>query len=332
MQKDGEMPGTTRADLVLSPLTIRGMTVTNRIMMSPMSQHRGLDDGRATDWHLVHYGARAAGGIGLIMVEDCAVSPEGRLGTQSLGLYSDSHIAPLRRIVDYCHAAGSAIGIQLGHAGRKAFGVQGPPPGTSLLSASGEPFFEEGSPPRKATERDWDRITDDFVTAALRARAAGFDALEVHGAHGYLLHEATYATQSSGEVPPLRQVVQRVRAACGESLAIFARISAGASAAGDLSLDEAVTLSTALEADGADVVDVSSGGLVRFVEGSQPDPWPRVAEHIRQRTSLKTIGLGGVSSLDDAELLLAKEACDLVGVGRALLHDPYWLIHEVPTA
>jgi NADPH2 dehydrogenase len=99
---------------------------------------------------------------------------------------------------------------------------------------------------------------------------------------------------------------------------------------GDLSLDEAVALSTALEADGADVLDVSSGGLVRFVEGSQPDPWPRVAEHIRQRTSLKTIGLGGVNTLEDAELLLTKEACDLVGVGRALLQDPYWVTRQAP--
>jgi NADPH2 dehydrogenase len=324
------MPITSRDDIALSPLAIRGVTLTNRIMMSPMSQHRALEDGRATDWHLVHYGARAAGGVGLIMVEDCAISPEGRLGMQSLGLYSDSHIEPLRRIVDYCHEAGSAIGIQLGHAGRKAFGVNKPPPNTTLLSASGEPFFEEGSPPRGATEQDWDRILDDFVTAALRARQAGFDALEIHGAHGYLLHEATYRVQSSGDIPPLRKVVQGVRATCGESVAIFARISAGASAVGDLSLDEAVALSTALEADGADVLDVSSGGLVRFVEGSQPDPWPRVAEHIRQRTSLKTIGLGGVNTLEDAELLLTKEACDLVGVGRALLQDPYWVTRQAP--
>jgi 2,4-dienoyl-CoA reductase-like NADH-dependent reductase (Old Yellow Enzyme family) len=316
---------------VSTPLQLRELTLPNRIMMSPMCQHRATADAAANDWHLVHYGSRALGGVGLIMIEDCAVSHEGRLSEQSLGLYADTQITPLRRIVDLCHSVGAKVGIQLGHAGRKAFGKGGPPPELSIIGATGERFADSWTTPRQMTEADEQRIIDAFGQAAERAVRAGLDVVEVHAAHGYLLHESLSAQETSGNLGGavrensfLNGVVRAVRDACPETVAVFARISVGGLAEGDLSLTDGCALAQHLRELGVDLIDVSSGGLTSSPVGNQTPNQPDVCAELRAKTGLPTIGVGGVVHIDQAEAMLADGRCDLVAVGRALLENPYW--------
>jgi len=319
---------------LLTPLELRGVRLPNRIMMSPMSQHRADVDGRANDWHLVHYGSRAVGGVGIIMVEDCAVRSDGRLSNGALGLYADSQVEPLRRVVEFCREAGSVVGIQLGHAARKAFGKAkgfGPHP---LVAPSPIPFESDWAVPIELDDAGIDALVEAFGEAAHRAVQAGFDIVEVHGAHGYLLHEFmspltnqrndAYGGSWENRVRLTLRVVERVREVVPDRMLVFFRLSADDLEEGGLTVEDSIALTSLLKERGVDVIDVSAGGLKAAPVGSHTPNQPALAKRLREATGMPTIGVGGVTDAVKGNALLADGTCDIVAVGRALLEDPYW--------
>lgn len=298
--------------------------------MSPMCMYTAADDGMPTDWHFVHYGSRAVGGVGLVMIEATAVEARGRITRQDLGLWSDDHIPAFRRIVDFVHRAGAAIGIQLAHAGRKSF-----PDNPDALAPVAEPFPAKGPMPRAMTERDIATVTEAFAAAARRAKEAGFDVIEIHGAHGYLLHEFTtplvnrrndaYGGGLDGRLRFPLEVVRACRAAWGDEAPIFYRVSATDWAPGGLDGDATVEIARRLAAAGIDLVDCSSGGATpaapaRVYPGYQVE----FARRVRREAGVPAAAVGLITEPEFAEALVAEGSCDLVFLGRELLRDPYW--------
>ncbi|MGA9284487.1 MAG: bifunctional salicylyl-CoA 5-hydroxylase/oxidoreductase, partial [Solirubrobacteraceae bacterium] len=252
---------------LFEPLTLRGVRLRNRIMMSPMSQRAALEDGRAGDWHLVHYGSRAVGGCGLVMVEDTAVAPLGRTSSSALGLYDQGQARAFERIVSFCHAQGAAMGVQLAHAGRKALADKRGEAGS--LAASPVAFGPGWVRPRAASAQDLAGVVEGFAGAALLAADAGFDVLEVHAAHGYLLHqflspltnlrEDDYGGDAARRRRLLLEVLRAVRAQWPSPRPLFVRLPAGDGQAGGLGIEEMVDCAHACLAGGADLVDLSGG-------------------------------------------------------------------------
>jgi 2,4-dienoyl-CoA reductase-like NADH-dependent reductase (Old Yellow Enzyme family) len=252
---------------LFEPLTLRGVTLRNRIMMSPMSQRAALEDGRAGDWHLVHYGSRAVGGCGLVMIEDTAVAPLGRTSGSALGLYDHPQALALERIVGFCHSQGAAVGVQLAHAGRKALADRRGEAGT--LAASPVTFGPGWVQPRAASAEDLAGVVDGFARAALMAAEAGFDVVEVHAAHGYLLHqflspltnlrEDGYGGDAANRRRLLLEVVRAVRDRWPSQRSLFVRLPAGDGQAGGLGIEEVADCARACLAAGADLVDLSGG-------------------------------------------------------------------------
>jgi 2,4-dienoyl-CoA reductase-like NADH-dependent reductase (Old Yellow Enzyme family) len=338
--------------LLFTPLSLRRLTLKNRIVISPMCQH-AAEDGCATDWHLVHLGKFVLGGAGLILTESTAVSPHGRIGVCDLGLWSDHQVAPLRRIVDFAHAQEVPIGVQLAHAGRKA--------GSRALWEGGTAFSAEelradpGGPWRRlgpspiAAGPEWSvpealdeagiaEIVEQFAAATRRAEAAGFDAVELHFGHGYLVasflspasnrRQDRYGGDLAGRMRLALEIAARVRAEWPHEKPLFCRISAVDGAEGGWSLADSVVLARALAERGVDVIDVSSGGLT---EETRRVAVPRglgfqvpFAATIRREAGVVTQAVGMIVDGRQAEQVLAAGAADLVAIGREALNDPYW--------
>ncbi len=305
---DREVPETD----VLSPLAIRGVVLRNRIVMSPMCQYSSID-GLANDWHLVHLGSRAVGGVGLVFVEATAVTSEGRISPADMGIWGDEHIEPLARIARFIEAQGAAAGIQLAHAGRKA-SCQPPWQGGASMKSSEtggwtvvgpSPLsFNDGDPvPRELDERGISDTVDAFQAATHRALVAGFRVIELHAAHGYLLHEflsplSNQRTDQYGGSLQNRmrlplEVVRRLRETIPESLPLFVRISATDWAEGGWDLDQSVEFARRAKEMGVDLIDVSSGGLVPkaripVAKGYQVP----LARRIRDEAQVKTGAVG----------------------------------------
>ncbi|MCG0238560.1 MAG: NADPH dehydrogenase NamA [Firmicutes bacterium] len=321
--------------LLFEPITFRGVTLRNRIVMSPMCQYSAGPDGRATDWHLVHYGARATGGVGLILVEATAVESRGRISTEDLGLWDDSQIEPLARIVRYCKSQGAAMGIQLAHAGRKAWSFtkgQGP---EAPVGPSPVPYAPDWVTPRPLDAEGIEQVVAAFQAAAARALAAGFDVVEIHAAHGYLLHsflsplsnqrEDEYGGSLGNRMRLLLRVVEAVRRVWPEEKPLFVRVSASDYVAGGLEPDDLVQVARALAPLGVDLVDCSSGGLVsnaRIPVG--PGYQVPFAEKIRREVGIPTGAVGLITRPEQAEEILLNGRADLVLLGRELLRNPYW--------
>jgi 2,4-dienoyl-CoA reductase-like NADH-dependent reductase (Old Yellow Enzyme family) len=338
--------------LLFAPLRLRDLTLPNRIVISPMCQH-AAENGRATDWHLVHLGKFALGGAGLILTESTAVVPDGRIGRRDLGLWADDQIAPLARVVDFVHAQGGLIGVQLAHAGRKA--------GSHALWEGGRAFTQpeldaagwrrvgpsaipagaDWTVPDVLDERGMQAIIDAFGAATRRAAAAGFDAVELHFGHGYLAtsflsplanrRDDAYGGDRAKRMRFPLAIAARVREAWPGERPLFCRISAVDGAEGGWGLDDSVAFAAALGAVGVDVVDVSSGGLT---EETRRITVPRglgfqvgFAERIRRETGMTTQAVGMFVDGPQAEAILASGAADLVAIGRAALEDPYWPRH-----
>ena len=340
---------TVERPLLLSPLDLRGLRLRNRIVISPMCQH-AAEEGRATDWHLVHLGKFALGGAGLILTESTSVSPEGRIGTADLGLWCDSHVAPLRRVVDFVHAQGSAIGVQLAHAGRKAGSHPlwhgGRAFSADELSALGWPRIApspiaagpEWSVPQAIDAADIARVIEDFAAAARRAEAAGFDAVELHFGHGYLIasflsplsnrRDDPYGGSREARMRLALEVAARVRAEWPAAKPLFCRISAVDGAEGGWGIEDSVVLARALREAGADVIDVSSGGLTeetrRIAVPRGPGFQTGFAEAIRRDAGVTTQAVGMILDGPQAEAILQAGQADLVAIGREALRDPYW--------
>jgi NADPH2 dehydrogenase len=320
---------------LFAPLSLRGLTLRNRIVMSPMCMYSAGEDGLATDWHLAHYLARAVGGAGLLLLEATAVEPRGRISAADLGLWADEQVEPLARIVRLVQQEGAAIGVQLAHAGRKAWSADrgnGPemPVGPSPVS------FDDGwQPPHPLTSPEIDAVVAAWAEAAVRARAAGFDVVEIHAAHGYLIHQflsplANQRADEYGGSPPNRmrfslRVVEAVRAVWPPEKPLLVRISATDWTAGGLTPGDQVTVASAMKDRGVDLIDCSSGGISP-AEPPAIGPGYQVpfAETIRRGAGVPTSAVGLVTTPELADEIVRNGRADLVTLGRELLRHPYW--------
>ena len=345
---DRELP---EVDL-LSPLAIRGVTLRNRIVMSPMCQY-SAEEGLADDWHLVHLGSRAAGGAALIFVEATAVTRDGRISPGDMGIWGEQHIEPLARIARFVHSQGAVAGIQLAHAGRKA-SCQPPWEGGASLKSPQEggwtvvgpsaiPFNDGDPVPVALDEQSIEAIVAAFEAATQRALTAGFRVIEIHAAHGYLLHEflsplANTRTDRWGgslenRMRLLLLVADRLRRIVPAELPLFVRISATDWADGGWDLEQSVVLCRELKVLGVDLIDVSSGALVPKAripvgKGYQVP----LARRIRDDAKISTGAVGLITEAQQANEIVTGGDADLVFIGRELLREPYWALkaqHEL---
>jgi 2,4-dienoyl-CoA reductase-like NADH-dependent reductase (Old Yellow Enzyme family) len=331
--------------MLFDPLPLREVTLRNRIIVSPMCQYSS-EDGFANDWHLVHLGSRAVGGSALVFTEAAAVTPEGRISPQDLGIWKDEHVPDLARIVRFIDGQGAVAGMQLAHAGRKA-STQPPWKGSRVL-APGEdggfrpiyapspiPFRPEDPVPEELDSKGIARIVKAFGDAAERALRAGFRVLELHSAHGYLLHEFlsplsnrrtdAYGGPFENRIRILLEVTRSVRARWPDRWPLFVRISATDWVEGGWDVDQSVELSRRLAREGVDLIDCSSGGLlpgakVPFGPGYQT----AFAERIRREAAVKTGAVGMIRGADQAEHIVRSGQADAVLIARQLLREPYW--------
>ncbi|MCC5988585.1 MAG: NADH:flavin oxidoreductase/NADH oxidase [Pararhodobacter sp.] len=337
--------------LLFQPLALRGATLRNRIVISPMCQHAARD-GQAQPWHLVHYGKFALGGAGLVVTESTAVAEHARIGTADLGIWSDDHVPGLSQICDFVRGEGALIGVQLAHAGRKAFSEPLWEGGRALtpqqLEADGLVWRRVGpsavaagpewSTPDAMTEADIAAAIESFAAATRRARTAGFDVIELHFGHGYLV--ATFLSPLSNRrtdrwggtrenrMRLAREIAAAVRAEWPEDRPLFARLSCVDGAEDSWGLDDSVVLARALADLGVDVIDCSSGGLS---EETRRANVPRglgfqvpFSKTVRREARVMTQAVGVIMSPEQAEAILADGAADLIAIGREALRTPYW--------
>jgi 2,4-dienoyl-CoA reductase-like NADH-dependent reductase (Old Yellow Enzyme family) len=329
---------------LFDPLAIRDITFANRVFVSPMCQYSSID-GYASDWHFVHLGSRAVGGAGLVLTEATAVLPEGRISPQDLGIWMDDHIEPLARIVRFIHEQGSVAGMQLAHAGRKAstfapWAGHGTVPeskgGWKNVAAPSAVAFTDGYPlPQALAIDDIKNIVSAFAAAAGRACEAGFRVIEIHGAHGYLIHEFlsplsnqrtdAYGGSFQNRIRLLREIVAAVRGSWPELAPLFVRISATDWIDGGWDTQQSVELARQLKELGADLIDCSSAGNVpgaKIPVGSgYQTPF---AERIRREANILTGAVGMITSPIQAEHIMVTGEADAVIIARELLRDPYW--------
>lgn len=331
---------------LFEPLQIKSVELKNRIMVSPMCEYSSVD-GFSNDWHLVHLGSRAVGGAGLIITEATAVSPEGRITPDDLGIWKDEHIEGLKRIITFIEAHGSVAGIQLAHAGRKA-SHNSPWKGGKMLS------FDEGGwetvAPSAIAFRDIDRkpaalaksgiekVVADFRNAAKRGLQAGFKVVEIHAAHGYLLHEflSPLSNQRSDEyggtfenrVRILLEIVDAINEVWPNHLPFFVRISASDWTEGGWTLDESIQLTKILQTKGVDLIDCSSGGNIPHAKITVgPGYQVQFAEALKKKTGILTGAVGFITTPQQAEEIVASGRADVVFIARQFLRDPYFPLH-----
>ena len=337
--------------ILFSPVTIRSVTFRNRLWVSPMCMYSAVD-GVVQEWHHTHLAQFASGGAGLIVAEATAVVPEGRISPRDVGLWNDEQRDAWTPIVDAIHARGAAAGIQLAHAGRKAStwwpwaDQRGSVPeleGGWTTTAPSAIAFEGFATPAALDADGIDAVVSGFASAARRALDAGFDVLEIHGAHGYLLHQFLsplsnlrddeYGGSLENRARLLLRVVDAVRATAGDAVPLFVRISATDHAAGGFTPEEAATVGVWATAHGADLVDVSSGGLVAHQEISVfPGYQVPLAETVRQGGRIPVTAVGLITAAEQAEKVLADGAADAIFAGREWLRDPHFALraaHEL---
>lgn len=328
---------------LFEPLVFHDVKLSNRIAVSPMCQYSS-DHGFANDWHFVHLGSRAVGGAGLVFTEATAVLPEGRISPQDLGIWSDDHIEPLARIVRFIHEQGSVAGVQLAHAGRKAstyrpWDGHGRVPETEggwpVVGPSASVFAEDYPVPSELTESDIRRITEAFAQAARRACEAGFRVVELHAAHGYLIHQFLsplsnqrkdrYGGTFANRTRLVCEVVEAVRKVWPERDPLFIRISATDWVEGGWDLDQSVEMARRLKTLGVDLIDCSSGGNVPKAKiPAGPGFQTRFAERIRREAGVPTGAIGFITSPAQADHVIRSGQADLVLLAREMLRDPYW--------
>jgi 2,4-dienoyl-CoA reductase-like NADH-dependent reductase (Old Yellow Enzyme family) len=329
---------------LFEPLKLRGITVPNRIFLAPMCQYKCTGrDGIPTDWHLVHYGARAAGGFGMLIVEATGITAEARITPWCCGLWNDEQVGAWRRIVDFCHGQGAAMAVQLQHAGRKGSvyrefepGRSGSVPvsdgGWATIAPSPIPFPGLGAP-REATAEDLAKVISDFAAAAKRADAAGFDAVELHAAHGYLLFEFLspltnhrsddYGGDLASRARLLLEVAEAVRAVWPADKPLLVRLSATEWTDGGFSVAEATEVAGWLKECGVDLIDVSTGGNVVVKIPSAPGYQARFAAAVRT-AGLPVSAVGQITDPVQAQEILDAGQADVVSLGRVALREPSW--------
>jgi 2,4-dienoyl-CoA reductase-like NADH-dependent reductase (Old Yellow Enzyme family) len=340
--------------LLFSPIALRGITLKNRVVISPMCQYSARN-GMADDWHFVHLGKMATGGAGLIFTEAAAVEPEGRITYGDLGIWSDAHVPPLKRIADFIKANGSVPAIQLAHAGRKA-SMQRPWDGNGPINdtdrARGEDAWQVAAPsaipmdtgwlvPHELSAGDIRAVQARWREAALRSLAAGFEVLEMHSAHGYLSHEFLsplsnkrtdqYGGNLQGRMRYTLELAEVLRAAWPKDKPLFVRISSVDGIEGGWTMVDTVTLAKELAARGVDVVDCSSGGLLGSATAARikrnPGFQVPFAERVKKEAGIKSMAVGLILDPQHAEQILQSGHADLIAIGRQSLYNPNWALH-----
>ncbi|GGR81319.1 NADH:flavin oxidoreductase/NADH oxidase [Deinococcus sedimenti] len=331
--------------LLFQPLKLRSVTLPNRVVVSPMCMY-SAQGGLANDFHLVHLGQYALAGTGLIIAEATAVSPEGRISPEDLGLWEDRQITPLGRVTDFVHAQGGLIGVQLAHAGRKAstyapWRGRGAVPiergGWDVIGPDATPYSDAFPQPHAMTEEDIERVTEDFRQAARRAEIAGFDVVEIHAAHGYLLHQflsplANTRTDGYGGTFENRtrfvlEVTRAVREVWPRHKPLFVRLSATDWAPGGWDESQTVVLAGLLAREGVDVLDLSSGGLTAAQQITLAPAYqaPFAAQVRAAVPDLTVMTVGMIDTPERAEGLLQNGDADLIALARPVLGDPHWV-------
>lgn len=309
-----------------SSLELKNINTRNRLVFPPMCTNKSTD-GFANEWHYIHYGTRAVGGVGLIILEATGISPEGRITRDDLGLWDDDHIPMLKRIVDFCHKEGTYMAIQLAHAGRK-----------SSISPSLAPspiaFSSDYSTPHEMTLDDIKKVKHDFVCAAGRANLAGFDAIELHGAHGYLIseflspltnkREDAYGGSLKNRMRFLLELIREVKTVWPDEKVLMLRVSADAYAQGGNSLEELATIINAAKGEGLDIIDISTGGIVSASVETYPGYQLKHGAYIKEATHMPTLVGGLITNSHLAEDIIRNNRGDLVYMGRELQRNPYF--------
>lgn len=337
--------------LLFTPIRLRDLEIRNRVWVAPMCQY-SAEDGVPNEWHLVHLGSFARGGVGLVFTEATAVLPEGRISPQDTGIWNDRQQAEWAPIVDFVHRQGARAGMQLAHAGRKAstrrpWEGRGPVPddqgGWQPVAPSAEAFPGLREDPRELTTSDLATVVEAFAAAAGRALGAGFDVLEIHAAHGYLLHQFLsplsnhrqdeYGGTFENRARLLLEVVDAVRGAVPPGTPLVVRVSGTDWTEGGWTIDESVRLTGVLREHGVDLVDVSSGGNVADAQiPVGPGYQVELARRVREEGGLPSGAVGMITEPKQAEEILASGAADVVLLARALLRDPHWALraaHEL---
>jgi 2,4-dienoyl-CoA reductase-like NADH-dependent reductase (Old Yellow Enzyme family) len=331
---------------LFSPLVIKEITFKNRIAISPMCQY-SAKEGFANDWHLVHLGSRAAGGAGLVIQEATAVSAEGRISPGDLGLYHDDHIEKLKEITSFIHGHGSVAAIQLAHAGRKASCSTPANGGNQIACEDGGwvtvapspiSFYEEERPPLSLDAEGIGKVITDFKSAALRSLKAGYKVIEIHAAHGYLIHQFLspisnhrtdiYGGSFENRIRLLIEIVDAIKTVWPQNLPLFVRISATDWAEGGWNISEAIRLSSILKSIGVDLIDCSSGGAVHNAKVTVgPGYQVPFSERIKKEAGILTGAVGLITEAKQAEEILKNNRADLILIARASLRDPHFPLH-----
>ena len=316
---------------LFSNLKIKDMDLKNRIVMAPMCMDSCDEDGLANNWHFIHYSTRAIGGVGLIIVESTGIEPGGRITDKDLGIWSDEHVVNLRNIVDECHKYGAKIGIEINHAGRKSETLSYP-----IIAPSRIAFNEDYRMPSEMTKEDIVNTVSLFKDAAQRALTSGFDLLELHGAHGYLIGQFLspltnkrgdeYGGTQENRVRFLKEIIQSVKTVWPETKPLTLRVSAEDYADGGNNANETAALINLIKDTGIDIVNVSSGGTVPARISTFPGYQISYSEIIKTLCNLLTIGGGLITSPLMAEEIICNDRSDLVYLGRELLRNPYWAL------
>jgi 2,4-dienoyl-CoA reductase-like NADH-dependent reductase (Old Yellow Enzyme family) len=331
---------------LFSPLTIRGVTLRNRIVVSPMCQYSSVD-GLADDWHLVHLGSRAVGGAGLVFVEATSVTAQGRITPGDMGIWNDEHTEPLQRIASFIHRMGAVAGIQLAYAGRKASCVSPWEGGRRLKIGEGGwpvvapspiPFRDDDPESIPLDEIGIVEVIAAFVEGAKRALKAGFRVIEIHSAHGYLLHSFLsplsnhrtdrYGGSLENRMRLLVEVATALRQLLPQDMPLFTRISATDWVEGGWDLDQSIALARALKPIGVDLIDASSGALVPWAKiPAAPSFQVPFAAAIRKDTGILTAAVGMITEPHQADAIIASGEADLVFLARQMLREPYWALN-----
>ncbi len=331
---------------LFDPITFRGVTSRNRIAVSPMCQYSSID-GYASDWHLIHLGSRAVGGAGIVISEATAVTADGRISPSDLGIWSDAHIEQLSRVTRAIRDHGAVAGVQLAHAGRKASSARPWDGGRQLafehggwqtVGPSAIPFHDTDRAPSELNALGIASIVAAFAEGARRAVAAGFQLIEIHAAHGYLLHEFLsplsnqrtddYGGTFENRTRFLRDVVAAVRATMPDDLALWVRLSGTDWAENGWNGDDTVAISRVLAMMGVDLIDCSSGGLVRTQKiADAPGYQVPFASRVRNEAGVASGAVGRITRPEQAADIIERGEADVVLLARQLLRDPYWPIH-----
>lgn len=317
---------------LFTPYKFKGLELKNRVVFPPMCQYSvDKKDGVATDWHFVHYVSRAIGGTGLIIIEMTNVEPDGRISDYDLGLWNDDQIEPLRRIVEECHKYGAKVAIQIAHAGRKAKDAEVP------VAPSPIAFDENYKTPRELTTEEVKEMVEKFRLSVRRAVKAGFDTIEIHGAHGYLIHEfhsprTNKRSDEYGKDLTLfgSEIIKAAKEEMPKDMPLMMRISAIEYVEDGYGIDTGINLAKAYKEAGVDIFDISAGGEGQIVAAGRPGthagyqvPYARA---IKEEVDTEVIAVGRLEEVDLANSVIGNEEADLVAVGRAMFKNPYWAL------